>query len=113
MTRADVRRIEKAIEQEKVRLAPGDGESVMLWVERLKKEGHHVFLKTSLDAPPEGSGLDPKSFILIIQTPYQAEFWKKHGNEYAGIDATHNTTHYVNMSLFTLLGRDNWTHGTS
>ncbi|KAJ3523685.1 hypothetical protein NMY22_g11333 [Coprinellus aureogranulatus] len=111
ITRADVRRVEKQIEQELVRLAKGDGESVLLWVDKLREDGYHVFLKTSSEMPPSGSGLDPKSFVLIIQTPYQAEFWKEHGKLYAGIDATHNTTHYENMSLFTLLARDRWGRG--
>lgn len=33
------------------------------------------------------------------------------GTKFAAIDATHNTTHYENMSLFTLLVRDNFGHG--
>ncbi|KAF6740967.1 hypothetical protein DFP72DRAFT_747881, partial [Ephemerocybe angulata] len=92
ITRADVRRIEKTIEQETIRLAKGDGESVLLWAERLRKEGHYVSLKATSDAPPEGSGIEGSAFVLIIQTQYQAECWEKHGGRFAGIDATHNTT---------------------
>jgi len=68
--------------------------------------------KTSSDEPPASSGLDNDSFVLVIQTRYQQECWQKHGPRFAGIDATHNTTHYENMSLFTLLVRDRWGHGT-
>jgi len=37
--------------------------------------------------------------------------WRKHGKEFAGLDATHNTTQYDNMSLFTLIARDDWGRG--
>lgn len=39
------------------------------------------------------------------------ECWQSLGHTYAGIDATHNTTHYENMSLFTLMVQDKWGHG--
>lgn len=102
------------IEQETIRLAKSDGQSILLWAERLRrirKIGCHVILKSVSEPAPEGSELQPDSFVLIIQTPYQKESWRKHGNQYAGIDATHNTTQCENMSLFTLLVRDRWGHG--
>jgi len=100
------------IEEETVRLATQDGASVLKWVETLHARGHYVEVKTSSDEPPSGSGLDkPDTFALIMQTKYQRECWIKHGGRFAGIDATHNTTHYENMSLFTLLVRDRWGHG--
>ena len=113
VTRADVRRIEKMIEEETIRLASQDGASVLEWVKDLRKRGHFVELKTSSDAPPPNSGLEKESFVIIIQTQYQQECWRKNAHRFAGIDATHNTTHYANMSLFTLLVRDRWGHGSS
>lgn len=110
-TRADVRRVERMIEMENIQLARGDGESVILWVERLRAAGHFVEIKRSTDLPPQGSNLADNAFILIIQTQYQHKCWRKYGNGFAGLDATHNTTHYVNMSLFTLMTRDEWGHG--
>ena len=92
-TRADVCRIEKMIEQDTVRLAPQDGPSVLKWIERLREAGHYVEFKGSYDPPPPHSNVENNAF-------------------FAGIDATHNTTHYENMSLFTLLVRDKWGHGT-
>ena len=111
--RADIRRIEKIIEEETIRLASQDGASVLEWVKTLRERGHFVELKTSSDEPPPNSGLEKGSFVLIIQTKYQAECWQKNAQQYAGIDATHNTTHYKNMSLFTLLVHDKWGHGPS
>ncbi|KAJ6616308.1 hypothetical protein B0H10DRAFT_2219529 [Mycena sp. CBHHK59/15] len=110
-TRADVRRIEKMIEEETIQLASGDGTSVLEWVKKLREQGHFVFLKRSDEAPPSGSDLDPDSFVLIIQTKYQRECWENYGSHFASIDGTHNTTHYENMTLFMLLVRDNWGHG--
>jgi len=110
-TRSDVRRIEKMIEEETVRLASQDGASVLKWVGTLREHGHYVEIKASSDDAPSGSGLDKNAFVLIIQMKYQQECWKKHGGRFAGIDVTHNTTHYENMSLFTLLVRDKWGHG--
>ena len=110
-TRADIRCIEKKIEEETIRLATQDGESVLRWVNVLRARGHYVLIKTSNNESPPNSNLDKDTFVLIIQTKYQQECWKKHGHRYAGIDATHNTTHYENMSLFTLLVRDRWGHG--
>ncbi|KAF5333556.1 hypothetical protein D9611_002587 [Ephemerocybe angulata] len=112
ISRSDVRRVERIIEEESIRLAKKDGPSVLRWVEKLRSEGHYVFLKTSSDASAATSvRLDSDAFVLIIQTQYQQECWQKHGARFAGIDATHNTTHYEGMNLFTLLVRDRWGHG--
>ena len=59
----------------------------------------------------DGSGLAVDTFVLMIQTHYQKEVFEKYGHGFAGIDATHNTTHYENMSLFTVIIQDNWGHG--
>ena len=109
----DVYRIQKSIEEETIHLAGGDGSSVVAWAEKPKAEGHFMSLKTSSSAPPPGSNLAGEIFVLIIQTKYQQECWCKHGHRFAGLDATHNTTHYENMSLFTLLICDKWGHGMS
>jgi hypothetical protein len=110
-TRADVRRIQKMIEEEAIRLASQDGTSVLEWVKKLEAEGHFVILKRSDQPPPTGSDLEDDSFVLIIQTKYQRECWQKFGSKFAGIDGTHNTTHYEGMTLFTLMVRDQWGHG--
>ena len=44
----------------------------------------------------------------MIQTKYQKEVFGKYGHTFAGLDATHNTTHYENTSLFTVIVRDRW-----
>ena len=88
-----------------------DGESVVQWVEHLRKFGEILAFKSSAEPAPDGSGLTADTFVLVIQTHYQKEVFEKYGHGFAGIDATHNTTHYENMSLFTIIVRDNWGHG--
>jgi hypothetical protein len=70
VTRADVRRIQKMIEEESIHLAAQDSPSVMEWVAKLREEGHFVSLKCSNESAPTGSQLDNDSFVLIIQTKY-------------------------------------------
>jgi len=90
----------------KVRLASQDGASVLKWMGTLWECGHYVEIKASSDDALSGSGLNKNAFMLIIQMKYQQECWKKHGGHFAGIDVTHNTTHYENISLFMLLVHD-------
>jgi hypothetical protein len=94
-----------------IRLHPQDGPSIMCWAAQLREERALLAFKASCDPPPAGSFLAVDTFILIIQTEYQKEIFRKLGNSFMGIDATHNTTHYENVSLFTLIVRDNWGHG--
>jgi len=39
------------------------------------------------------------------------EAFRRLGDGFIGIDATHNITHYKEMLLFTIMARDNWGHG--
>ena len=65
-----------------------------------------------MDLPPQGSGLAKETFTLIIQNDYQQEaFAKYRHHSFAGLNAMHNTTHYENMSLFTVMVCDHWGHG--
>lgn len=103
--------LQKLIEAEKVRFHSDDGQSVLHWVEQLRESGELLGFKSSVDAPPAGSGLAEDSFVLMMQTPYQKDVFAKYGHSFVGIDATHNTTHYEKTSLFTIIVRDRWGHG--
>lgn len=94
-----------------MRLHCDDGQSVLQWVNELWKSDEILAFKSSADPPPIGSGLESDTFVLVIQTQCQKEVFEKHGHSFAGIDATHNTTHYVYMSLFTVIVWDQWGHG--
>jgi hypothetical protein len=108
---ADIRRIQKGIEAEDIRMHSKDSLSTLEWVNRCREDGSLLAFKASSDPAPLNSELDADAFALCIQTRYQQECWEKHGRSFAGLDATHNTTYYENMSLFTVLVRDPWGHG--
>jgi hypothetical protein len=80
-------------------------------VKELQKRQALLAFKSSADHPPPGSGLAFNLFMLIIQTEYQRKMFLEHGNAFVGIDATHNVSHYENLSLFTIIVRDKWGHG--
>jgi hypothetical protein len=107
----DIRRIEKDIEAEAVRLHPDDGQSILKWVERLKAKGYLLGFKSKTDPAPPGSGLAPDLFLLMIQTDWQRSMFAKYGEKLVCIDATHNVTMYENLNLTTLVVRDRWGHG--
>ena len=94
-----------------MRLHPNDGESVEKWVERLRNDGSVLGYKSCADPPPPGSGISANAFTLVLQTRWQRKRAIKIGNAVLHIDGTHNVTQYVNMNLYTVLGRDEWGHG--
>lgn len=103
--------LKRCIEAKKICLHHHDRPSILCWVERLQEAGDLLAFKSSSDPPPERSGLKAQTFVLVIQTNYQCSIFGCEGHNYAGIDATHNMTHYENTSLFTLLVCDCWGHG--
>ncbi len=109
-----MRRIEKAIEAETVRLNRDDGKSVFLWVDRLRASDSLLGFKSRVCSAPLGSKLANDAFVLMIQSPSQRELFHRYGNNgVIFIDGTHNTTMYQNMILTTILVRDHWGHGKS
>jgi hypothetical protein len=70
-----------------------------------------MYFKSSSDPPPLDSNVDPDVFMLAFQTPYQRKCFRAWGNDFAGLDATHNTTYYDGMLLFTVIVRDRHGHG--
>jgi hypothetical protein len=99
------------IEAEKIRLNQNDGEFVLKWVDQLRTTGEILAFKSSADPAPVGSGLASGTFVLMIQTQYQKQSFEKYGPAFTEIDATDNTTHYENTSLFTVMVKDYWGHG--
>ena len=101
----------RKIEQDNVRLHTEDAISVRLWADRLKEDNVNIFIKDKLDPPPVGSTLDEGAFVLCIQTRFQLKAFRRLGNGFIGIDATHNVTQYKDFLLFTIVARDLWGHG--
>jgi hypothetical protein len=107
----DVNCLAQALERDTKQLHPEDIISTKLWVDRFKSKIISVFYKDKLDSPPPGSELDQGTFVLCIQAPFQMEAFRRLGNGFIRIDATHNITHYKEMLLFMIMARDNWGHG--
>jgi hypothetical protein len=108
---ADIRRIEKAIESETIRLDKDDGTSIFKWVDKIRAANSLLGFKSGACPVPPGSDLRLDTFTLMIQTPWQLEQYRAHGSNILFMDGTHNTTMYENMTLFTLIVRNKWGHG--
>ena len=100
------------VKAEKIQKHPIDAISVSLWADELELAGSLLGFKRRNDPPPPGHNIDDDAFIMMIQTPWQRKRWEEIGDNYLGIDATHNTTHYEGFLLFTLMARDRWGCGT-
>ena len=107
----DIMHFHWTVENMEIRHNENDAVSIWVWVTLIQQDGGEAFLKDKLDPPPPGSGLDPDTFVLCIQTKFQREQFQRLGCNFVSIDATHNTTHYLAIFLFTLIVRDSWGHG--
>ena len=111
ITMRDISRLRRIVEDEEICLDDNDAISVRLWVTRLWQSGAGAVLKDKRDPPPPGSELSQQSFVLCVQTQFQMDRFRALGSDFLSIDATHNTTQYVGLQLFTLIVRDSWGHG--
>jgi hypothetical protein len=111
ITSRDISRIQLIIEKQEIRMDDNDAISTRTWIKNLSDEGHLVIYKDKQDPPPVGSDLAINTFFLCIQTQWQLTTFRRLGNAFLAIDATHNTTQYFGLQLFTLLVRDHWGHG--
>ena len=107
----DITRLGRSLEHDKIWLHQEDAISTQIWADKLRSENASIFYKTKLDLPPSGSSLEQDAFVLCIQTPFQLDAFRRLGDSFIGIDATHNTTIYEGLLLFTIIARDRWGHG--
>jgi hypothetical protein len=112
ITMRDINRLRRIVEDEEIRFDPNDAVSIKVWATRLQQAGAGVILKDKIDPPPPGSRLSADTFVLCIQTVFQKNQFRSIGNDFLSIDATHNTTQYAGLQLFSLVARDHWGHGT-
>ena len=108
----EVNKIAQALDDnDKIRLHPDDAIATRLLIEQLSKEGTRTFYKDKQDLPPDDSGLQRDAFVLCIQMSFQLDAFQRLGSGFIGIDATHNTTQYQDLLLFTIIARDRWGRG--
>ena len=111
ITNGEICRIRKEVERADIRLDANNAHSTQIWVNKLQSQGTFMYYKDKRDLPPEGSDLTDNLFMLCIQSIFQMETYVHLGNGFLGIDATYNVTQYKEILLFTLMARDNWSHG--
>lgn len=112
ITAANVQRARKRMVADATRLHGADGLSVALHVAQAEK-GSILLYKPTDSAPPLHSGVRPNSFLLVWQTEWQAARLQKHRHQSIWfMDATHNTTRYLNMLLSSILVKDRHGRGT-
>ena len=111
MTMCDISHLCWIVENEEICLDNNDVISVRLWVTKLQQCGARAVLKDKTNPPPPESRLSQDSFVLCIQTEFQRDCFCMLGSNFLSIDATHNTTQYTGVQLFTLIVRDLWGHG--
>ena len=107
----EVNQIAQALDDDKIRLHPDDAVSTRLLMGQLADQGTLTFYKDKQDRAPIGSGLPEDAFVLCIQTKFQLDAFRRLGNGFIGIDATHNITQYQTLLLFTIIARDRWGQG--
>ena len=107
----EVNCISQALDNDKIRLHPDDAISTRLLIEQLNGEGTLTFYKDKQDRTPIDSRLPDDAFVLCIQTTFQLDAFRRLGNGFIGIDATHNITQYQDLLLFTIIARDCWGRG--
>jgi hypothetical protein len=88
-----------------------DAISVRLLLDRFRDNNTLVFYKDKADQPPPNSQLEQDTFVLCIQARFQLDAFRRLGDRFIGVDATHNVTAYPGFLLFTIIARDNWGHG--
>jgi len=107
----EVNQIAHALDYDKIRLHPDDAISTKLLIEQLAAQNTLTFYKDKQDRAPIDSRLPEDAFVLCLQTSFQLDAFQRLGNDFIGIDATHNITQYQNLLLFTIIARDHWGHG--
>ena len=107
----DITRMGRLLANDKICLHPEDAISLQMWADKLRSENARIFHKNKVDPPPPGSSLQQEDFVLCIQTPFQLDAFRRLGDYFIGIDATHNITIYEGLQLFTIIARDRWGHG--
>ena len=107
----EVNCIARSLENQEIRLHPDDAISTKILIDKLSSTGTLTFYKDKQDRAPIDSRLPEDAFVLCIQTSFQLDAFRRLGNAFIGIDATHNVTQYQTLLLFTIIARDRWGHG--
>ena len=113
-TRKDIANIQQTYGLREAQYHKDDATSVMVWVDTMKKQpSSPVLLYKQQGQPtkPECWHLRDQDFMLVLQSPTQAEVLRKCGhNQVICIDDTHGTNSY-DFYLTTILAVDEFGEG--
>ena len=113
-TRKDIANIQQAYGIQEAQYHKDDATSVNVWVDAMKSNSPNPVLLYKQQGEPHSVGcksLELNNFILVLQTPLQAEVLKKCGHgRVICIDNTHGTNSY-DFHLTTLLVVDEFGEG--
>ena len=113
ITRKDISNIERLFGLRETEKHPDDAISTALWVEELHHRGdtNPVLLFKEQGKLLDGyDHLKKDNFMMILQTPLQANLMKKFAKKVVCIDSTHKTTGY-DFLLITMLVVDEYGEG--
>ena len=110
--RKDINNIERAFRLEGGQRHHDDATSVAAWVEEMREKGNNAVLSYKPQgADDDKTGLKREDFLIVLQTPIQAEMLKKFAEgKVVCVDATHGTNAY-DFRLITLLVVDEYGEG--
>ena len=111
ITIRDINHYCQIVEDVEIQLDDNDVVSLCLWALWLQQDGAECVLNNKRDPPPPESGLSQDLFVMCVQTKFQQNHFQALGKGFVSIDATHNTTQYAGLQLFSILVRDQWGHG--
>ena len=111
ITTHNIARFCQIVENQSIQHDDNDAISIQVWILHIQQDGGSAMLKDRLDPAPLRSELSAEIFVLCVQTKFQVEQFQKLRSDFVSIDATHNTTEYAGLNLFTILVRDWWGHG--
>ena len=108
----DIHNIERIFKLEGGQRHHDDATSVAAWVEEMRGmgEGNVVLYYKPQGTSDDKTGLQTDDFIIVLQTPVQAEMLKKIGGKVVCVDATQGTNAYE-FKLITLLVVDEYGEG--
>ena len=91
ISKADINNVRVKVQDNLIRRHKDDATSVSLFVSELKQKSFSpvVFFKSQDQKHPNYPNIPEDSFILILQTKFQLELYKKHASTIMCIDSTH------------------------
>lgn len=114
MSKQDIHNVKRNVVDRQIKRHENDAISVGILVQELKNETFNpiLFYKAQGCESETKPFLKKHSFILVLQTKFQMELYRKFCNKILCIDATHSTNAY-RFKLITCLVQDDFSKGNS